>query len=426
MLMLMLMLIVQQTTQPQKNNSPLLLIRSEQTRLVPIADADATRNASSHKNPVEKEKKMAEQSDHEEDNDYLDTILQESIDAVNRRSFGGHAVRHQQAQQEMVLSSDEESENDSTSSELVVDAVQQFQHEMVSSDEESENDSLSSERVCVVNVFQQFQQEMVSSDEESENDSTPSPTQVDAVQQKSGNKREQTAQSRFKKGKWLESLAKVVKYKEDTGNCNVPRKWKKDPTLGKWVHFQRRQFRLRQLNRHNHMTDERIRKLEAIGFEWNRGTNSLPSYIRLYEQNKELSAHTGLGASENHVAEAAAMSSSEEPADVPQIAVVDGEEQVKASSSERVCVVDAVQQFQHEMVSSDKESEIFSSTPSAQIHILPYPTGTLPTRIHIDAVQQKTGNKRKRPAPIQSFDDRFNDLMAFKAKYGHCDASQTG
>ena len=37
--------------------------------------------------------------------------------------------------------------------------------------------------------------------------------------------------SRFKEGKWLESLAKVVAYKEEHGTCNVPRKWKKDPTL---------------------------------------------------------------------------------------------------------------------------------------------------------------------------------------------------
>ena len=42
----------------------------------------------------------------------------------------------------MVLSSDEEIENDSSSPERVrvVDAVQQFQHEMVSNDKESEND----------------------------------------------------------------------------------------------------------------------------------------------------------------------------------------------------------------------------------------------------------------------------------------------
>jgi hypothetical protein len=41
-----------------------------------------------------------------------------------------------------------------------------------------------------------------------------------------------TPKSRFKEGKWLQSLSKVVAYKEEFGNCNVPRKWKKDPTLG--------------------------------------------------------------------------------------------------------------------------------------------------------------------------------------------------
>jgi len=69
-------------------------------------------------------------------------------------------------------------------------------------------------------------------------------------------------------------------------------------------------------------------------------------------------------------------------------------------SSERVRVEDAFQQFQHEMVSSDKEREN-ESTPSAQV-------------------------QRKRPAPKQSFDDHFNDLLAFKAKYGHCDVPRTG
>ena len=80
-------------------------INQEQTRL-PIADA--TRNASSNKPPVGEKKKMTAQSDHEKHNDYLDTLVQESIDEVNKRSFGSHAVQHQQVQQEMVLSSDKE------------------------------------------------------------------------------------------------------------------------------------------------------------------------------------------------------------------------------------------------------------------------------------------------------------------------------
>ena len=47
-------------------------INQDQTRLVPIADA--TRNPPSNKPPVREEKKMGEQSNHEEDTDYLDTL----------------------------------------------------------------------------------------------------------------------------------------------------------------------------------------------------------------------------------------------------------------------------------------------------------------------------------------------------------------
>jgi len=121
-----------------------------------------------------------------------------------------------------------------------------------------------------------------------------------------------TPKSRFKEGKWLESLAKVVKYKEENGNCNVPRKWKRDPTLGEWVHFQRRQFRLRQLNRRNHMTDERIHKLESIGFEWSRGNSSQSSYMRsVYDQNSDV----------HDQQDTTTVDTSEGPTDMSQVAV---------------------------------------------------------------------------------------------------------
>jgi hypothetical protein len=62
--------------------------------------------------------------------------------------------------------------------------------------------------------------------------------------------------------------------------------------------------------------------------------------------------------------------------------------------------VDTFQQFKDETVSSDEESENDSTSS-----------------VHLDAIQQTSGNKRKRRAPKESFDDRFNDFMAFKAKY---------
>jgi hypothetical protein len=85
-------------TTAEQQQLPSISNQEQTTRLVP--STDATRNASS-----------STKSDHEEDNDYLDILLQESIDAVNSRScsFGGHAVRyHQQVQQEMALSSNED------------------------------------------------------------------------------------------------------------------------------------------------------------------------------------------------------------------------------------------------------------------------------------------------------------------------------
>ena len=81
------------------------------------------------------------------------------------------------------------------------------------------------------------------------------------------------------------------------------------------------------------------------------------------------------------------------------------------SDSSSLEFVDAVQQFQHEMVSSDKGIENGDSASSP---------------VDVDGIQQKSGKKRKRRTPKHSFDDHFNDLMAFKAKYGHCDVSQVG
>jgi hypothetical protein len=203
-------------------------ILQEQTRL-PIADA--TRNTSSNK-----------QSDHEEeDNDYhLDTLLQEATDEVNRRSFGGHAVRHQQVQQEeMVLSSDEESENDSSSSERVrvlVDAVQQFQHEMVSSDEESENDS------------------------------TPSPAQVDAVQQKSGIERKRPAP----KKSFDDRFNDLMSFKAKCGYCYVYRTGE-NASLGQLCIEMRVSYKKIQNNQmptKMKLSDEQIQRLNDAGFKW--------------------------------------------------------------------------------------------------------------------------------------------------------------
>jgi hypothetical protein len=214
---------------------PSISNQDQTTRLVP-AIADATRNASSSK-----------KNDHEEDNDYLDTLLQESIDAVNSRSFGGHAVRYQQVQQEMALSSDEDSKNDSTSSERV--------------------------RVRVVDALQQFQVEILSSDEEIENDSTcTSSVHLEAIQHTSGNKRKRHAPIKSFDDRFIDLMSFRAKY----GHCDVSCIGE-NASLGQWCSQRRGSYKRIQKNQKPHLklSDEQIQRLNDAGFKWSlRKANS--------------------------------------------------------------------------------------------------------------------------------------------------------
>jgi len=74
---------------------------------------------------------------------------------------------------------------------------------------------------------------------------------------------------------WNASLAKVVKFKEEQGHCNVPREWERDPKMATWVQTQRQQFSFRNQDKSSAMTDERIGKLKDIGFEMTVGKGKI-------------------------------------------------------------------------------------------------------------------------------------------------------
>ena len=58
---------------------------------------------------------------------------------------------------------------------------------------------------------------------------------------------------------WEEMFTALVVYKDKHGDCKVPAKCRKYPELGRWVRKQRARVTL---------TDERIRRLDGIGFIW--------------------------------------------------------------------------------------------------------------------------------------------------------------
>jgi hypothetical protein len=61
---------------------------------------------------------------------------------------------------------------------------------------------------------------------------------------------------------WERWFAQLEAFRKRFGHCSVPRCWAENPTLASWVHSQR------QHKNHGELSAERIRRLEAIGFEW--------------------------------------------------------------------------------------------------------------------------------------------------------------
>jgi len=73
----------------------------------------------------------------------------------------------------------------------------------------------------------------------------------------------------FAHAKWAAYLEKLKEYKEENGNCMVPRGFCVDPKLASWVAEQRKQYKLHTDGKPNSITEERIRLLNEIGFAWN-------------------------------------------------------------------------------------------------------------------------------------------------------------
>jgi len=63
---------------------------------------------------------------------------------------------------------------------------------------------------------------------------------------------------------WNEMFEKLLRYKEAFGDCSVPAEWKVDPKLAMWVTTQRRR------KRQGKLAEDRIRRLDEIGFRWEK------------------------------------------------------------------------------------------------------------------------------------------------------------
>jgi hypothetical protein len=256
--------------------------------------------------------------------------------------------------------------------------------EMTYSDEESENESDSSPSLEFVDAVQQFQHEMISSDEESDHgDSASSPVDVDAIQQKSGNKRKRRGAPTHS---FDDHFNDLMAFKAKYGHCDVSQ-YGEDASLGVWCSALRGSYKKIQNNQkpQKKLSDEQIQRLSDAGFKW-------------FLQKRELTSNKTF---DNRFNDLMAFKAKYGHCNVSQL----GED----ASLGNWCSVlrGSYKKMQHNQKPKMKLSD-------EQIQRLS------------DAGFKWFLQKKRELTSIKTFDDHFNDLMAFKAKYGHCNASQRG
>lgn len=67
---------------------------------------------------------------------------------------------------------------------------------------------------------------------------------------------------------WDHRYSELLEYREKNGDCKVPQHYKENKALGKWVAKQREQFKLLKQGKHSFLTEDRLEKLNAVGFVW--------------------------------------------------------------------------------------------------------------------------------------------------------------
>jgi hypothetical protein len=192
---------------------------------------------------------------------------------------------------------------------------------------------------------------------------------------------------------WQTRFEELLNYKEANGHCNVPRGYKENPSLGEWVHMQRKLYRQKA----KAMMGERAEKLEAAGFQWVTGA-AKPSFEDRLNECRDFRREHG------HL---------KVPAPVKHINKEDREAQY-SSKEER----SFRQWAQRQRDEYRKFNEGFKSSLDKQrirkLDELGFDWGE---KEHSD---YRTVGNRMKPKNEAVFDERIARLREIKDKYGDC------
>eukprot|EP00986_Skeletonema_menzelii_P010145 scaffold4810_cov98-Skeletonema_menzelii.AAC.1 len=91
-----------------------------------------------------------------------------------------------------------------------------------------------------------------------------------------------------KSSAWEDHLAELEVFKRENGHCTVPRS---GGALGRWVHSQRVQYKLFRAGKQSQITEDRIRKLEQLGFTWDAKSSAWEDHLAELEVFKRENGH---------------------------------------------------------------------------------------------------------------------------------------
>jgi hypothetical protein len=86
---------------------------------------------------------------------------------------------------------------------------------------------------------------------------------------------------------WEKMYSALVEYKKRHGDCDVPKRWSEDPKLGRWVVAQR------GLKRKGRLSEDRIRRLDKLGFIWKKKPSPTSSWKTAILKLKEFKKRHG-------------------------------------------------------------------------------------------------------------------------------------
>jgi len=101
-----------------------------------------------------------------------------------------------------------------------------------------------------------------------------------------------------KDGGWMHFYNRLVEYKRQKGNTEVPQRYKEDPSLGSWCKNQREYYKNYTNNKTSSLTEERIALLNKIDFAWistktkRRVMKDFDVHLAELQHFKELHGHT--------------------------------------------------------------------------------------------------------------------------------------